>query len=103
MLDERRQTDHELAKCLERADVLERGQAVERHPLRFEVGDDLLDSDQPILEARQIGIIAYDPQPPVAFHLLEIESPAARVANQLISALLEGEQQTPFAVRRAAL
>src|SRR5689334_11370694 len=50
MLDERRQSDHELAEGLEGADILERGQTVERDALRLELGDYLLDRDEPILE-----------------------------------------------------
>src|SRR5206468_2491878 len=102
VLDERRQPDHELAERLESSNVLERRQTVESDTFRPEIIDDSLDRDEPVLETGEIGVIAHDAQHSILLHLLEIESPASRVAHELIPTLLEREQQTLLAIRPAA-
>src|SRR5712671_3381600 len=83
--------------------MLERREAVERHPLRSELGDDSLDRDEPVLQSREVGIVAHHAQHTIPLHLLEIESPTCRIANELVSALLEREQQALLTICCTAL
>ena len=53
--------------------------------------------DQVVLEAGDLRVVADDPQQAVALHLLEVDAPAGRVAEELLAALLEGEQQAALA------
>src|ERR1041384_4218425 len=103
VFDERRHANHEFAKCLDRPDALERRQAVEGYASRLELFDDRLYRDQPIFKPRDLRIVAHHPQHPVAFHLLEVETPTARVPKELLSAFLEREEQATLARDRTTL
>src|ERR1041385_4970811 len=101
MLDERREPDHELAKCLRRAVTLERREAVECNALRLKLLDDLLNLEQPVLEPLDFRIVTDHTQQSVLLHRLEICAPARRITEQLRSAFLEREQQAALANGRA--
>src|SRR5690349_9112938 len=62
-----------------------------------------LDGQQPILEARDFRIVTHDAELTLALHALEVDAPADRVPEELLAALLEGEQETPLPDRCPAV
>src|SRR5262249_4962864 len=96
VLDERGESDHELAERLDGPDPLERRKAVERDAARLELIDHVLHRVQPILEPLGLGILAHDLEQSVALHPIEVDPPADRVAEELLTALLERQQETAF-------
>jgi hypothetical protein len=56
-----------------------------------------LDADQPVLEAGHLRVVAHHAQQPFLLHALEIHPPASSVPEELVPALLEGQQQAPLA------
>lgn len=102
MLDERRQADDELAEALDRRDPLERREAVDRDAVGVEGLDLVLDRDEVILESGGLRVDADQLEPAVGLERLEVDAPAQGVAEELVVALLEGEEQRALAGLRAA-
>src|SRR5205085_6335398 len=71
--------------------------------MRLELFDRPLDRQQPVLEAGNLGVVTQHAQRSLTLHALEIESPTDRVAEELLTALLEGEKEAALADGGAAV
>ena len=80
-------------KLLSDGDPFQGREAVDRDAMGSEVIDLLLDPDQMILQGRRLRVFADDAEQALGLHLLEVDPPAGRVAEELLPALLEGEQE----------
>src|SRR5579884_1597011 len=97
-LDVGAEHDEELAEALVRAAALEGRQAVDGEPGRAERLDGPGDLHQVVLEGRHLRVGGDDLEQPLLLHGREVLAPAPGVAEDLLAALLEGEQQRPLAV-----
>src|SRR2546423_588213 len=102
VLDERRDADDEFPECLDGPTTLQCRQAVQCDASRLELLNDGLDADQPVLETGHLGVVADYTEQSVLLHAIEVDAPSDGVAEELLPALLEGEQQTALTIRGAA-
>src|SRR5687767_7383761 len=103
MFDKRRDANDEFAKRFDGADPFKGGETVDSDAIRLELFNRRLDVDQPVLEPHHLRVIADHAQRSVPLHLIEIDSPRRRIAEQLLPALLESQQQAPLAMLRSTL
>src|SRR5688500_5708221 len=96
-LQVRGEADDELAEAAKRRDALQGRQAVHGDTVRLDLGDKLLHLDEVILHRHRMRIAVEHHQPSGLLERREVESPRRRVAEELILALLEGEEQAPLA------
>ena len=102
VLDKGGHADDELAEATDGAHALKGGEAVHRDPVRPEFGNEILDGDQMIFQTRRLRIDTVDLEFALRFHLLEVDAPANRIAEKLLAALFECQQQTALIAVDAA-